>query len=83
MEQARKVLTHLGFVDVEGDGKVWNHPDGSVLRVQGATPRFQSSKFQQWGFGQFPYTNQRDGNRMQTLTNKWVRWVRSGGAPPF
>lgn len=80
-DQAAKVLTKLGFV--ENGTNDWHHPDGSVLKLAGDPPRFSSSKFQKWGFADFPYQNYPDGNTMQTLTQKWLSWAQGRGQPPY
>jgi hypothetical protein len=79
--EAGKVLKRLGFS--EASTNHWVHPDGSSVRLAGDPPRFSSSKFQQWGFADFPYRNGTDANPMQALTRKWESFAKNGGAAPY
>lgn len=67
-----KCLRHLGFQS--GNGGQWTHPDGSEVTIQNGS--IVGSRFQQWGFGSFPYQNGVDGTRWSDDTNKWLSWAK-------
>lgn len=74
-DELQRCLSHLGFVGTHSgaDGN-WKHPDGSqVTTLDG---RITSSRFQKWGFGDFPYRNGVDGNSWSTTTQQWLNWAQ-------
>ena len=78
-EQLSKILKHVGFT--EASPNQWSHPDGS--QVTTSSGRVVGSRFQQWGFGQFPYRRGTHWPQWNTDTQAWTRWVTQGGTPPF
>lgn len=78
-EQLERILQYLGFTSVGGNG--WTHPDGSQVTASGG--RLSGSRFQKWGFGEFPYTVSPHNAQWVTDGVAWQRWLTGRGEPPF
>lgn len=74
-----KILQHLGFTS-DGRG-CWDHQDGSAVSTSAG--RIATSRFQKWGFGDFPYRVAQHGPQWTTDTLAWTKWLQNGGPAPF